>query len=196
MAPTLEANGQKVCLVIATDGCNYNTQNIGGSHTNDTEEERNEELLQALEALQGLPVCVVIRLCTDYQPLVDFYNGLDTKLDLDIDVLDHHHAEAKEVNQCNPWLNYGLVLHRFREMGQEHRLFDLIDERALTKEEIREFCVLLFGNDDRLPSVQDWPAFIEEVDRRQLSERPQWNPISKSMVPWINVKELALLDIE
>lgn len=191
--PQLEANGQRVCLVLATDGCNYNTQNIGGEHKNDPEQERQEELLKALESLEGLPVCVVIRLCTDYKPLVDFYNSLDTKLDLDIDVLDDHRAEAVEVKQCNPWLNYGLVLHRVREMGQDDRLFDLIDERALTKQEIRDFCVLMFGHGDRL-SADDWPAFIEQIDQIQLAERQQWNPLTKAMAPWVDVEELALLD--
>lgn len=195
MAPQLEATGQKVCLVLATDGCNYNTQNIGASHNHESEEEKNHELLEALESLQGLPVCVVIRLCTDYAPLVDFYNNLDTKLDLDLDVIDDHKAEALEVKQVNPWLNYGLVLHRLREMGQDNRLFDLIDERALTKQEIRDFCVLLFGHADRL-SAEDWPAFIGEVDQIQLAERPQWNPVTKAMAPWIDVEELAMLDDE
>jgi hypothetical protein len=193
MQPELEARGQRVCLVLATDGCNYNLENIGAGHTNDPEEARQEELLKALEALEGLPVCVVIRLCTDFQPLVDFYNSLDTRLDIDIDVLDDHRAEAIEVNRHNPWLNYGLVLHRMREMGQDNRLFDLIDERALTKQEIRDFCVLLFGHEEQL-SAEDWPTFVEEIDRIQLVERPQWNPITKAMAAWIDVEELALLD--
>ena len=81
-------------------------------------EDFNQEILDALESLQGLPVFVVIRLCTDYGPIVDFYNGLDERLDLNLDVLDDHLAEANEVYEYNPWLNYPLILHRMREMGQ------------------------------------------------------------------------------
>ena len=39
----------------------------------------------------------------------------------------------------NPWLTYGLPLHRAREFGVRHKLFDLLDERALLPSEIYEF---------------------------------------------------------
>lgn len=191
MLPKLEAEGTKVAIVIATDGCHHNKQNVGCHHCEAT---RNEELLRALESLQGLPVCVVIRLCTDYGPLVDFYNGLDESLDLDIDVLDDHKAEAKEVHQHNKWLNYSLVLHRMREMGQQSRLFDLLDERSLTKVEIRNFCWLLYGKRDFPDPDCQWVAFLRELDRLQEYERMQLNPLTREMAPWIDVAELALLE--
>lgn len=57
-------------------------------------------------------VWVVIRLCTDEQPVVDFYNALDSVLELPLEVLDDHLNEAKECHQFNSWLNYALPLHR------------------------------------------------------------------------------------
>ena len=32
----------------------------------------------------------------------------------------------------NPWLNYSPPLHRAREIGAHHRIFDVLDERLLT----------------------------------------------------------------
>ena len=197
MLPKLQAEGRKVAIVIATDGCNHGKHNIGNHQ--DNEADRNKDLTEALESLQGLPVCVVIRLCTDYGPLVDFYNGLDEsleKLHIDIDVLDDHKAEAEEVYEHNPWLNYALVIHRMREMGQHSRLFDLLDNRPLTKVEVRNFCRLLYGNMDFPDPECDWVNFLREIDRVQENEKMQLNPRTKKMEPWINVEELVLLEEE
>jgi len=192
MQPKLEAEGSKVAIVIATDGCNHDVDNIGHDHID--EAQRNEDLKQALESLQGLPVCVVIRLCTDYGPVVDFYNDLDETLEgLDMDVLDDHKAEAEEVYRHNKWLNYSLLLHRMREMGLENRLFDLVDQRPLTRVEIRNFCWLLYGQLDFPDPECEWLDFLRKLDEVQEGERLQLNPRTKKMESWIDVRELALL---
>ena len=192
MLPQLEADNAKVAVVIATDGSNYSKDNVGNGSD---EEQLQQEMITALESLHGLPVYVVIRLCTDFEPLVGFYNGLDSKLDLNLDVLDDYHHEAQEVYTHNSWLNYAMVLHRMREMGQEHELFDLLDERPFTKEEIRDFCILLFGPDAADPSIPDptenWIGFISEIDCIQLRERMQLNPITHKHEPWLNIQKLA-----
>ena len=56
-----------------------------------------------------------------------------------MDVLGDFFGEAKECYEHNKWLNYALPLHRLREMGCHHRVFDLIDERQLNKSELRYF---------------------------------------------------------
>ena len=65
---------------------------------------------------------------------INFYNGLDSELELNVEVLDHFAAKAKEVCKHNKYLNYAPPLHRCREMGYHNRLFDLLDERKLTKD--------------------------------------------------------------
>ena len=40
-----------------------------------------------MRPLEKLPVWVVIRLCTDDEPTVSYWNSIDEKLELDIDVL-------------------------------------------------------------------------------------------------------------
>jgi hypothetical protein len=189
MLPELEATGRKVAIIVATDGCNHSKDNVGSSIA---EVERNQDLLAAIKSLQGLPVTVVMRLCTDYGPLVGFYTLLDECLSemrfgVDIDVVDDHMSEAEEIHRHNPWLNYALVLHRIREMGQEHVLFDLLDERPFSKSEIREFCSLLFG-------VQEWPdewkEFLRAIQVIQELEKTHINPRTQKAEPWIDTGRL------
>ena len=110
-----------------------------------------------------------------------------------MEVLDDFAGEAAEVYDKNPWLNYALPIHRCREMGFYHRVFDLLDERALTRGELLEFFALLFG-EGKLEGIsepdQDWKQFVKSINKLVESERKQWNPIKKKMSPWIDLKEL------
>ena len=122
---------------------------------------------------------------------------------LNIDVLDDHKAEAKEVYKNNKWINYNLLLHRIREMGLYHPVLDLIDERPLTPREVRDFCRLLYGayhfsttsldvDDDECDRA--WALrLLEEINhiQRNVEIKKLWNPETKGMEPWINVEELA-----
>jgi hypothetical protein len=124
---------------------------------------------------------------------MNFYNELDNMLELSIEVLDDFNGEAQEVFEVNPWLNYALPLHRMREFGYHDRMFDLIDNRLLTRSEIGDFCALLFGreNFDGVPDPSvDWTGFVKELDRFLDIEKKQWNPITKRVQGWVNQKYL------
>jgi hypothetical protein len=177
-----------VAVVLATDGLPTDDQGYGG-------EDITQEFIKALRALEGLPIWLVIRLCTDEENVTDFYNKLDGMLELSLEVLDDFLGESREVRRYNPWLNYALPMHRCRELGYHDRLFDLIDERQLTKGELRDFCSLLFGTElDSIPDpVVDWKAFTAYVQERLAHEEPQWSPLSKKEKPWISVKKLNKL---
>merc|ERR1719414_1702193 len=83
---------------------------------------------------------VVIRLCTDDEDIVDFYNKIDEEVELPLDILDDIQGEAKEVfDSGNGWLTYSPLIHRVREGGTTNKLFDLLDERALDVAEIAVF---------------------------------------------------------
>jgi len=188
-AHQLRADGMKVTIVICTDGTN-NPASSDGVWNHYT------ELEEALDKLCGLPVNVVIRLCTDHGYDVEFYNNLDEKMDretsFELDVLDDYEAEAKEVYEHNPWLNYALVLHRMREMGLQssHRLLDSLDQRPFDYDEIRSFCVLLFGTEslpDPLCEMEEFKLAIEELQSR---EQLHWNPSKQSMTSWIDLDEI------
>merc|ERR1711976_117956 len=187
LAPSLVQQGRKVAIVLATDGLPTNEFGISGT-------EASAEFTSALRSLEGLPVWIVIRLCTDEDSIVEFYNSIDTQLELSIEVLDDYIGEAKEVHEVNPWLNYTLPLHRMREMGIQNRLFDLLDERRFTKSEIYEFCTIIFGFRafDGVPDPDvDFSGFLTKLQVVVEKERKQWNPIKQKAKPLIDVKEIA-----
>jgi hypothetical protein len=99
-----------VAVILATDGLPSDDQGYGG-------DEITQEFVSALRALEGLPVWIVIRLCTDDKNITKFYNRLDGLLELNLDVLDDFVGESREVQLKNPWLNYALPMHRCRELG-------------------------------------------------------------------------------
>ena len=197
--PQLRTDGTKVTIVICTDGSSTGSESQGKENGEATPVEPYQELEAALESLQGLPVNVVIRLCTDYGEVVDFYNGLDEKFGETsfLDVIDDYEAEAAQVHGQNPWLNYALVLHRMRELGLQgsSRLLDCLDQRPFTGDEIREFVALLFGTTpDLLPDpLCDWENFVSEIDRFQQREQMHWNPAKKAVTPWIDTEELLAM---
>lgn len=109
MAHDLRQSGKQVAIILATDGLPTDQQGYGGRNVTD-------EFVGALRSLEGLPVWLVIRLCTDEDDVCRFYNSLDAQLELSLEVLDDYIGEAKEVYSKNPWLCYGLPLHRCREL--------------------------------------------------------------------------------
>ena len=173
-------------FVLATDGL---PTNAFGEHNDAVK----QEFIYALKSLQSLPVWIVVRLCTDNDDVVEFYNELDSQLELPLECLDDFFGEAKEIYSCNPFLNYTLPLHRCREMGYHSRVFDLLDERRLNKDELRELLVLLFGAGslDGAPDVHtNWKGFVERVSEIVRKEEKQWNPMTKKLTPWIDMKKL------
>jgi len=81
MAPELRRQGKKVAIIIAIDGLSSDEFGCSGSS-------QNQEFVNALRKFEGLPVWVVVRLCTDDEQGVDFYNDLDGQLELSLEVLD------------------------------------------------------------------------------------------------------------
>lgn len=187
IASTLTSRGQRVVITLATDGLPTDAEGNGGSY-------EQKAFVEALRTLEQLPIWLVIRLCTNEESVVEFYNTLDEQLELSMEVLDDFFGEAVEVNHKNPWLNYALPLHRMREFGFHDRILDMLDERPLTQGELRDMITLIFGKskvDGSLPDPSvNWPLFLKEVQRLQSQEDQQWNPISKKLTPWINLKKL------
>lgn len=153
LEPMLREDGCRVAVILATDGLPTDERGHGGPAI-------QQQFVEALRGLEGLPLWVVIRLCTDESEVTKFYNSLDGQLELSLEVLDDFLEESKEVHEHNPWLNYALPLHRLREMGYQDRVFDLLDERRLTTEELRVFCSVLLldnGTSAELPDPSgDW----------------------------------------
>ena len=190
MSLQLQGAGQKVVIVLATDGLPSNQQGDDNTFV-------RQAFTNTLKSLQALPVWIVVRLCTDDRQVVDYYNELDAKLELPLEVIDDYFMEAKEINKVNPWLNYALPLHRCREMGYHHRLFDLLDERLLNKDELVEFLQILFGpttvgsHHQQWPDpVVDWKGFVAQLTAVVRQEGPRFHPVSKKMAYWIDLPQL------
>ena len=186
MEGKMRKKGLEAVVVIATDG-------LPTSPDGHTSEELNDEFILALQHLQTLPVWVVIRLCTDEEEVVNFYNRLDQVLELPIEVLDDFFAEAQEIHRHNKWLNYAMPLHRCREIGYQHRIFDMLDERPLNKDEVKEICESIFGAEhfEQAPNIHDdFNGFITLLNKILKHENPQFNPYTKKIQPWIDTKEL------
>ena len=110
-----------------------------------------------------------------------------------MEVIDDFLGEAQEVQSVNKWLNYALPLHRCREQGLRHRIFDLLDERLLNKDELYEFMTLLFGSDvmTSVPDANtDWKGFKKALTNILQSSGNLYNPMSKKITPWVDMKQL------
>lgn len=186
MRNRLILSNRRVSIVIVTDGVPTDED---GTERSDVAE---QDFLATLRSLEGLPCWVVVRLCTNEKSVVDYWNKLDELVDLQLEVLDDHLNEAKEVARHNKWINYGLPLHRCREMGIYDRVVDLIDERPLTPKEVREFCLILLGTKpENLPDpTVSWKAFSKALEADLKNYRAQWDPIRKKMRPWIDIRAL------
>lgn len=125
LRPYLQGTGQRVAVIIATDGLPTDDQGMGGHGP-------QREFVSTLRMLEGLPVWVVIRLCTDEESVTEFYNNLDAELELSMEVLDDFVGEAGEVQQMNRWLNYGLPLHRIRVRTEGMRFAFLVTSNPVT----------------------------------------------------------------
>lgn len=174
----LRRTGGKAVVVIATDGC-----------------PTDGDLGRILKTFEGLPVWVVVRLCTDDDDVVEYWNNVDADVEVDMDVLDDLEGEAKEVCGPNPWLNYALPLHRAREWGLHKRVFDLLDEKALSADELVDLCQTLFDPDGALRRLRDpardWPVFETEVRRCLEREKAHGDPLKNYEVrPWLNLARL------
>lgn len=180
MEGELRKNGQKVAIIIATDGVPSDGDKTSFVHY--------------LKELGSLPIWLVFRLCTNEDQVVDFYGDLDKLLEKPVDVLDDFVSEAKEVYKVNRWINYSLSLHRMRELGFKHRLFDLIDERLLTKDEIYEYCTFIYGEEKMSKApypTSDWEGFLSYMGVVTEGGEPKsWSPASKTVQPLVCVDTL------
>ena len=182
----LRSQGQQAVIVLATDGLPSDNQGVSS-------EACKVQFIDTLRSLQTLPVWVVVRLCTDDDDVVDYYNNLDQILELPLEVIDDFFGEGKEVHEVNKWLNYALPLHRCREMGYHHRIFDLLDERLLNKDELVEFLKLLFGENSfvNIPDIhEDWKGFCKGLEKVLQKHGGQWNPNTHKMGYWVDMKNL------
>ena len=166
----LRRTNKKVSLTIFTDG-----------------ESSDGDLAQALKPLERLPCWVVIRLCTNEDRIVQYWNTIDDNLELEMDVLDDWFGEGAEITQHNPWLTYGEPLHRFREFGSHYKELDLLDEAPLNADQLRAtLAIVLGGEPNTFPHpTADLPGLTKHVHRLLESTPPTVDPKSLGRAGWI-----------
>ena len=146
---SLRKKGQRAAVIICSDG-----------------ESTDGDVASALKPLEDLPALAVVRLCTNDKPVCDYWDGIDRKLELEMDVIADITEEATQVYQYNPWLTFSLPMHRMREFGASSKDMDLIDERLLSPEQMLSVVsvVLMDGNKNTLPHPEvSWPSFKAAV---------------------------------
>lgn len=137
---------------------------------------------------------VIVRLCTEEQQVVDYWNNIDNQIELDIDVIDDQLGDAKQVNEVNGWLTYGEPIHRLREFGASMKELDVIDESTLSSDQMRGICSYLFCNGDlnKIPHPGvEWRLFIKEIKNFNNKSPPVFCPISQTMKPWVDPVKLS-----
>jgi hypothetical protein len=80
MESFLRATGGKVAIVLATDGLPTDAR----GYSNPTVK---QQFVDTLRSLEGMPVWIVVRLCTDADEVVQYWNDLDEQLELSLEVL-------------------------------------------------------------------------------------------------------------
>ena len=92
-----------------------------------------------IKELHSYGARILIRLCTDDESVVNYWNDIDKDLEIRLDIVDSYVDEIKEVMQHNRRLKYTKQVHFMRELGvTDHRL-DHIDERPLSTNDINYF---------------------------------------------------------
>jgi len=183
----LAARGQRVVLSLVTDGL-PTTARSGMSTPED-----KQRLVASLQKLtMDLPVYVVIRLVTDDDGVVDYYNGVDAEIELNLEVLDDIKSEAQEIQKTgNGWLVYSPVLHRLREGGTFIKLFDLLDERALAPVEISLMCQLLLRAPGSPAFPRDPAQFMEVLKQHVSVARKVYDPLRNTVMPPVDVYQAS-----
>jgi hypothetical protein len=182
MDHSLRARNQYVSLVIATDGLPSDEKGTNGL-------EETQLFIHALQQLERLSIRIVIRLCSREETvkqvrilqhlyiqtykqrfltprMFQFYFKLRPLLRSPLQIIEDYRSEANIINKWNPWLNYILPIHRFREMGVPDSVLITIKERSLTSEEMKEYCMLLFGSELTSRGIElrhDFSQFLKVI---------------------------------
>jgi hypothetical protein len=177
MENELRASNKKALLIIMTD-C----------------ESSDGDIVDVLKPLEGLPLQIIIRICSHEKEIIEHWQHINAQLDLEIYVLREVKAEADIVTENNSWVTYGEPLHRLREFGVMVPAIDKLNLRQLSKLEIRTVAQILVGSAIKplFPDPNDhWDSFVTSVCDSADSSSKVFCPVNRKAVSWINNEELS-----
>ena len=126
MEPKLRKSKRVALLVLITDG----TSTDG-------------DVINVLRPLEGFPLRIVVRILTEDKELIEYWQHINSTLNLDICILTSLKEEAAASEKKNSWLTYGEPLFLLREFGVEIPGLNMLPYRQLPKEKIKTICQLL-----------------------------------------------------
>ena len=154
-------------------------------------ESTDGNIVDVLKPLEGMPLQIVIRMCTDERAVTEYWHNINAQLDLDIYVLDHMDIEAVEVMENNNWLTYAEPLHRMREFGVLVPAINYLDYRQLTRIEIKTVLETLIGGPSLPDPEDDWLAFVD-TSAAALQKLPLvYCSCRNEPHPWVDIEQLA-----
>ena len=175
MKDELISNNRIVVLIIMTDG-----------------ESTDGSVADTLKPLEGLPVQIIIRICTDESDVSEYWHDVNAQLDINIQVLDDLEATSTVVSEYNTWLTYGEPLHIAREFGMMLPAFNVLDERLLTRTEIGNVARVLLEGGANFPDADtNWESFLLSVKHSLEQTKNVFCPIKKTLCPWLDVEILS-----
>lgn len=120
MEDDLRANNKIAVLIIMTDG-----------------KASDGCTIDAMKPLEGMPVQMIIRVCSTDRDIIEYWDNVNAELDIDVLLLNDLEAEGANISKNNNWLTYGMPLHRAREFGVIVPEIDNLNYRPLTRPEIK-----------------------------------------------------------
>lgn len=179
----LAQRGLRCVVIVATDGL----PTCAGSNL--PSPAAQQEVVQVLRRITcELRAFAVVRLTTDEDDVVAYYNRVDEEEELALEVVDDLESEARELREKgNAWLTYSPLLHMLREAGTSVRLLDAVDERRLNPLEVQALAGHLVQRSDGEAPLPGDPADFYRAVRSRLSELPLvYDPLRRCPMPCIN----------
>ena len=101
------------------------------------------DVIESLKALEGTPIQIIIRVSSDESAIIEYWNEVSTRVDIDILILDDLECEGTQIEENNSWMTYGEPLHRAREFGAILPKMNNIDYCQLSLEDIKTVVQML-----------------------------------------------------
>eukprot|EP00038_Savillea_parva_P009093 m.181218 g.181218 ORF g.181218 m.181218 type:complete len:489 (+) comp15192_c0_seq1:96-1562(+) len=187
-APALQEQGKMMYVVVVTDGIptplTWNWS-VSSQQMHSAKQRAVNELYQIVGRF---PVSLVVRLCTNDDEGISFWNNLDEEEEFALDVIDDLKGEAVEIYGVrNGFFVYTPALHRIREGGFPHAIFDRMDEKRLAPPQQAELLRMLLvdrkdGDGVPLPPPTA-PNFKAEVKARAKKLPSVWDPRTNRLRP-------------